>query len=83
MIKNGKKTKNLELNHVIEIKKEKKMKNKNLFYLILSLGISSGTILTNRFVVLIPDWLAIVLILLSVISLIVFIIKSRNKRKGV
>ncbi|CAH2213478.1 hypothetical protein [Tepidibacter aestuarii] len=57
------------------------MKNKNLFYLILSLGISSGTILTNSFVISIPDWLAIVLMLLSAVSLIIFIIKSRHKRK--
>lgn len=56
------------------------MKNKNLFYLILSLGISSGTIMTNRFVVSIPDWLAIILMMLSAVSLIVFIIKSRHKR---
>ncbi|MCT4593063.1 MAG: hypothetical protein N4A57_02120 [Anaeromicrobium sp.] len=57
------------------------MKNKNLFYLILSLGISSGTILTNRFVGPIPDWLAIVFMVLSAGSLIVFIVKSYNKRK--
>lgn len=57
------------------------MKNKNLIYLILSLGISSGTGLINRFVVSIPNWLAIILILLSAIFLIVFIVRSWHTRK--
>ncbi|MFD3157310.1 hypothetical protein ACFIJ5_10680 [Haloimpatiens sp. FM7330] len=56
------------------------MKNKNLFYLILSLGISSGTMLINRFVISIPDWLAIVLMLLSAASLIIFIIKTKENK---
>lgn len=57
------------------------MKNKNLFYLILSLAISSGTGLINSFVVSIPNWLAIVLILSSATFLMAFIIKSCHIRK--
>ncbi len=55
------------------------MKNNSLIYLILSLAITSGTMLTNNLIIPIPNWLAIVLIVLSVVSLIVFIIKSRKK----
>lgn len=57
------------------------MKNKNLIYLILSLGISSGTGLINRFVVSIPNWLAIILVLVSVMFLIAFIVRSWYTRK--
>lgn len=57
------------------------MKNKNLIFLILSLAICSGTILINRFVVTILDWLAIILMLLAAASLIVFITKSYYSRK--
>ena len=51
----------------------KNMKNKSLIFLVLSLGISSGTSLINRFLVPIPNWLGIVLILISGISLIISI----------
>ena len=48
-----------------------KVKNqkKALWYLILSLGISSGILLVNRFIIDIPDWLAITLIVVAVIPL--------------
>lgn len=55
------------------------MKNKNLFYLIMSLAICSGTMLINRFLVPIPEWLVIVLIVLAAVSLITFIAKSIHK----
>lgn len=57
------------------------MKNKNLIYVILSLAISSGIGLINRFVVPVPTWLAIVLALLSATFIIVFIVKSWHIRK--
>lgn len=57
------------------------METKNLFYLLFSLGISSATILTDHFFTPIPDWLAIVFIILSSASLLIFIIKSRNNRE--
>jgi len=50
------------------------MRTKNqkaLLYLILGLGICSGILLVNRFIIDIPDWLAIVLIVVAVIPLMV------------
>jgi len=49
------------------------MKNRKISYLLLSLGISSGTILTDRFILSLPDWLALLLIVVSAVSLFVFI----------
>jgi len=56
-------------------------KIKNLKYLTLGLGITSGTHLINRFVVPVPDWLAIVLALLSVTLIIASFIRNPNKGK--
>jgi len=56
------------------------MKNKKLIFLALSLGISSGTHLINRFVVPIPNWLVIVLAMLAATSLVLSI-KSPQSRK--
>jgi len=49
-----------------------KLKNqkKALFYLILGLGICPGILLVNRFIIDIPDWLAIMLIVVVVIPLV-------------
>ena len=49
-----------------------KVKNqkKALLYLMLGLGICSGILLVNRFIINIPDWLAIVLIVVAVIPLV-------------
>jgi len=48
-----------------------KVKNqKKAWYLILGLGICSGILLVNRFIIDIPDWLAIVLIVVVVIPLV-------------
>ncbi|MBN1967770.1 MAG: hypothetical protein JW870_00235 [Candidatus Delongbacteria bacterium] len=49
--------------------------------LIISLFLSSGVILINRFVVEIPEWVAIFIIFLSFIFLIIYMIKARNKKK--
>ncbi|MCT4598105.1 MAG: hypothetical protein N4A50_09550 [Vallitalea sp.] len=57
------------------------MKNKNI-YLILSLLISSSTSLVNSFVVPIPNWLAIILILFAIIFLIIYIIKNPFKKNN-
>ncbi|MBS4539575.1 hypothetical protein GOQ27_13960 [Clostridium sp. D2Q-11] len=46
------------------------MKSRSLAFLILSLAISSGTSLIDRYIVPIPNWLSIVLIFLAATSLI-------------
>ena len=50
---------------------KEKMKNqtKALLFITLCLCISSGTLLIDRFVIEIPDWLAIVFIVFAAISL--------------
>ncbi len=48
---------------------------KRISYLILGLGISSGTMLINKFIVPLPDWAAIILALLAAIFIILFIFK--------
>lgn len=50
-----------------------KVKSKNLWLLTLSLGLCSSTILIDRFIVGIPDWLAITFSVVAIISLIGFI----------
>ena len=50
---------------------KEKMKNqtKASIFLLLGLGVCSGTLLTDRFIIDIPCWLAIVLITFALISL--------------
>ena len=55
-----------------------KVKSKNLWLLILSLGLSSSTILIDRFIVGIPDWLAIIFAVTAIVSLIGFIYTNKN-----
>jgi len=56
---------------------------KNLSYLVISLAISSGTMLTERFVISIPDWIAVLLFTISIIFLVIYIVKSsRNVAKS-
>jgi len=57
------------------------MKNKNFIFLILTIGICSGTMLIERFIVSIPNWLGIILIILAIVFLIIFIFKSILSRK--
>lgn len=54
------------------------MKKKNLWLLILGLGLTSGTILVNRFVVSIPNWLAITFSIISICALAVFLITNKK-----
>jgi len=54
------------------------MKKKSLLFLSLGLGICSGTTLINRFVVPIPDWLAIILMILAVASLVIHFVRNRK-----
>jgi hypothetical protein len=58
------------------------MKNKNLIYLILSLGITASISLVNRFVATIPGWLASLLAASAATLLIIFIIKTHHVRKA-
>ena len=45
----------------------------------LGLGIASGTLLLDRFVVALPDWLAILLALLAVLCFILSIAKREYR----
>lgn len=53
------------------------MKNKNSGFLISALAINTGLQLVNRFVVAIPDWLAIATMLLALALLFIYIVKNR------
>lgn len=55
------------------------MKNQRLVYLTLSLGICSGIILANRFMVSFPEWLSWVLILIAGMLLIASRAKFNKK----
>lgn len=46
------------------------MKNKGLIFLILGLGISSGTQLINHFIVPVHEWAAVLLMILAAVFLI-------------
>jgi hypothetical protein len=50
------------------MKKKVKIQRKALLYLTLSLGICAGILLVNKYLIEVPDWLAIVLIVFALIS---------------
>lgn len=54
--------------------------NKEKRFLQLGLGLYSGTILFDRFILALPDWLAIVLGLLAVVCFVLSI--TRREYKG-
>ena len=54
--------------------------NKEKRFLLLGLGLSSGTILFDRFILALPDWLAIALGLLAVACFVLSI--TRREYKG-
>lgn len=54
--------------------------NKEQRFLQLGLGLYSGTILFDRFILALPDWLAIVLGLLAVVCFVLSI--TRREYKG-
>nr|WP_307990737.1 hypothetical protein [uncultured Niameybacter sp.] len=54
------------------------MKKKNLWLLILGLGLTSGTILINRFVISIPNWLAIAFSIIAICALVAFLITNKK-----
>ncbi len=53
--------------------------NREKRFLQLGLGIASGTLLLDRFVVALPDWLAIVLVLLAVLCFILSMVRREYK----
>lgn len=57
------------------------MKTKNIWPLVLSLGLCSGTILVDSFFITVPDWLAIGIAILAIISLITFFISNKKRAK--
>ena len=60
------------------------MRNKNQkkasLCLLFGLGICSGILLVNRFIIDIPDWLAIVLMVIAVISLVMGLFYKKYKK---
>lgn len=54
---------------------------KNFWLLLLGLGIVSATLLVDHFFVRVPDWLAVVLLVLAVTTLIAFYVSNGKKRK--
>lgn len=59
----------------------KNTESKNIWLLLLSLGLCSSAILIDRFVVGIPVWLGIIFALVAIISLIGFIFTNRKFKK--
>ena len=57
------------------------MKNTDTLFLILGLGICAAMLLIDRFVVSIPDWLAIIFILLALVSFFIGLTQLRKKAK--
>lgn len=56
-------------------------KNNYFWLLILSLGLNSGFTLIDKLVVPLPNWLAIVVIMVSGASLIAFLVKTLKTKK--
>ena len=58
------------------------MKNKSLIFLVLGLGFASATLIIDNFIE-VPDWLAIVLMVLAIVFMGAYIIMMRkaNKKK--
>lgn len=48
------------------------MKNKKFWFLIIALFLCSGVLLVNRFIIAIPDWIAVCVIALAAISLFIY-----------
>lgn len=57
------------------------MKSKNIGLLILMLGLTSGTILVDRFIIDIPDGLAIIFIVIAIASFAAFLITNKVHKK--
>lgn len=55
------------------------MENNKLGLILFSLTLSSGTILVNRFIFPVPEWMAYIIIILSVSVLIKFIVDTYKK----
>ena len=53
------------------------MHGKRVGLLTLGLGIASGTLLINTFVIPLPEWIAIGLALLAATLIVLFVVKSR------
>ncbi len=61
------------------------MKQKNISLLIISLILCFGTMIINRLIVSVPDWIAYIVLVISGISLLIYILrntvyKSKDKR---
>lgn len=57
------------------------MRRNNLFYFILTIVVITLMLLTEKYIVSIPDWLINILLILSVVIFIAFIIEGSNKRE--
>lgn len=57
------------------------MAKKNSWLLTLALGVSSATILVDRLVIHIPNWLAIIFAVIAIIAFILFFVSNRKFKK--
>lgn len=57
-----------------------KIHKKATLYLLLSLGICASILLINKFIISIPDWLAIILIIFACFSLFMSVFYYVRKR---
>jgi hypothetical protein len=53
---------------------------KALWYSIIGLGLCSGILLIERFIIPIPDWLAIGLVVIAIISFVMSFIEIRRNK---
>ncbi len=56
------------------------MKNKNQLFFVIGFLFSLGTMFVDRFIVTVPDWLAIVLGLLAILAFVACIITCRKRK---
>lgn len=57
------------------------MKNKNMWLLILTLALTGGTILVDRFVCAVPDWAVLGCFALAVICNVAFLVVNKRPKK--
>ncbi len=54
------------------------MKVKNHWLLMIGLLATSGIILVDRFIIDVPDWMAIICIVIAIVSYIMFLFSNRK-----
>ncbi len=57
------------------------MKTKDLWMLIVGLFLASGTLLVDRFIVAVPDLLAVAFAVAAIILITIFMLRNRTLKK--